>query len=84
MSEVKKTIRVKRRVTAQEDFAPNEQVQSEEIHEKYHGFENLTVLDLFALMALPATARKLDNPAQAAKEAYAVGREMLAIHEANR
>lgn len=43
------------------------------------GLDNFSKLDLFALLASTAVARKMDDPARIAHESYAIAKEMMKL-----
>ncbi len=86
MSEIQKIIRVKRRSTPQEDFSPVAEETPEETPAlktklSTNHPDNLTVLDIFALMALPGFTRRFESHEQIARESYKVAHEMYKLYE---
>lgn len=45
----------------------------------HQGLDNFSNLDLFALLASTAVAKKMDDPGRIAHESYAIAKEMLKL-----
>ena len=77
----------KRRITrtsAQEDFMPQDTapIKEEEIAKPRFNtdLDDISLLDLFAMFALPGVAKRLEDPVQVAENCYRIGQQMLFAH----
>lgn len=79
---VKPTIRRVKNITPAEDFAP-EATPKEEAYEPRgaQGLDDFSKLDLFALLASTAVAKRVDDPAQIAHESFAIAKQMVRLSE---
>ena len=82
-----KTLHVKKpRNSAKDDFAPEEnkyeaipQVIEEEIVSSRRDLDEMTLLDLFAMVVAPGVAKRLELPSQVAFESYEIAKEMAKL-----
>jgi hypothetical protein len=69
------------RSTAQEDFMPQEDPIKEEPRARFNqDLDEVSLLDLFAMMALPGVAKRLEDPTQIAEQCYKIGMQMRHAH----
>lgn len=75
-------LKSRKRSTAKEDFAIEDEVVEElspqDIKRKVQ-FDQLDLLDIFALGACIGVSQRVNDPVQVALESYAIGREMLKL-----